>query len=58
MGLRKHGAEIAREQCRSTRGAGAGALDIVVPVSLDDTGLAGTARLRLLAAWTGWRIPA
>ena len=45
MELRKYGVEIACEQCRLTRGDSAGDFDIVVPVSMGDSGVAGTARL-------------
>lgn len=45
MELRKYGVEIACEQCRLIRGDSAGGFDIVVPVSMGDSGVAGTARL-------------
>jgi len=44
MELRKYGVEIACEQCQLIRGDSAGDFDIVVPVSMGDTGMAGTAR--------------
>jgi hypothetical protein len=50
MELRKYGVEIACEQCRLIRGDSAGDFDIVVPVSMGDTGMAGTARLHCAVA--------
>jgi hypothetical protein len=45
MELRKYGVEIACERCRLIRGDSAGDFEIVVQVSMIDTGTAGTARL-------------
>ena len=45
MELRKYGVEIRCEQCRLIRGDSADDFDIVVPVGMDDAGVAGTARL-------------
>jgi len=45
MELRKYGVGIACERCRLIRGDSAGDFEIVVPVSMSDTGTAGTARL-------------
>jgi hypothetical protein len=50
MELRKYGVEIACEQCQLIRGDSAGDFDIVVPVSIGDTGIAGTARLHCAVA--------